>query len=126
MKRILSLLLLCAVVLSFSGFAFADEPALPALGETVEGFTVKEIREFPLLGADIVLFEHDRTGAQLMYIANNDINRAFDLTFFTRAIDETGLPHVFEHATLNGSEKCFATSSAKFVFSVCFSGSSKL
>ena len=105
MKRILSLLLLCALVLSFSGLAYADEPALPALGETVEGFTVKEIREFPLLGADIVLFEHDRTGAQLMYIANNDINRAFDLTFFTRAIDETGLPHVFEHATLNGSEK---------------------
>ena len=33
------------------------------------------------------------------------LNRVFDLTFFTRAIDNTGLPHVFEHATLNGSEK---------------------
>ncbi|MBR4467727.1 MAG: insulinase family protein, partial [Clostridia bacterium] len=32
-------------------------------------------------------------------------NRAFDLTFFTRAIDNTGLPHVFEHSTLDGSEK---------------------
>ena len=81
------------------------EDALPAAGETVEGFTVKETREFPLLGADIVLFEHDRTGAQVMYIANSDTNRVFDLTFFTRAIDNTGLPHVFEHATLNGSEK---------------------
>lgn len=105
MKRILSLLLLSALLFSLSGFAFADESALPAVGETVEGFTVKEIRSFPLLGAEIVLFEHDRTGAKLMYISNNDINRAFDLTFFTRAIDQTGLPHVFEHATLNGSEK---------------------
>ena len=50
-------------------------------------------------------FEHERTGAKLMYIANNDTNRVFDLTFFTRAIDNTGLPHVFEHSTLDGSEK---------------------
>ena len=105
MKRILSLFLALAIVLSFSGFGFAESPALPALGDTVEGFTVKEIREFPLLGADIILFEHDRTGAKLLYVANNDTNRVFDLTFFTRAIDNTGLPHVFEHATLNGSEK---------------------
>ena len=105
MKRTLSLLLVFAIVLSFSGFAFAESPALPARGETIEGFTVKETRDFPLLGAEIVLFEHDRTGAKLVYIANNDTNRVFDLTFFTRAIDNTGLPHVFEHATLNGSEK---------------------
>ena len=105
MKRTLSLLLVFAIVLSFSGFAVAENPALPACGETIEGFTVKETRDFPLLGAEIVLFEHDRTGAKLVYIANNDTNRVFDLTFFTRAIDNTGLPHVFEHATLNGSEK---------------------
>ena len=83
MKRILSLFLALAIVLSFSGFGFAENSALPALGETVEGFTVKEIREFPLLGADIILFEHDRTGAKLLYVANNDTNRVFDLTFFT-------------------------------------------
>ena len=105
MKRILSLLLVLALIFSFSGFAFAEDSSLPAPGETVEGFTVKEVRDFPLLGAQIVLFEHDLTGAELMYIANNDINRVFDLTFFTRAIDNTGLPHVFEHATLNGSQK---------------------
>ena len=84
-----------------------EEPddGLPALGETVEGFTVKEIRDFPLVGATLILFEHDRTGAELMYIANNDTNRVFDLTFFTRAIDNSGLPHVFEHSTLDGSAK---------------------
>ena len=106
MKKIVSVLLALMMLLSAASFAAADEgAALPAVGETVEGFTVKEVRDFPLVGGTAVLFEHDRTGAELMYIANDDTNRVFDLTFFTRAIDNTGLPHVFEHATLNGSEK---------------------
>jgi len=83
--------------------AETSEP--PAPGEEVYGFTLKEIRDFPLVGAQLYFFEHERTGAQLMYIANNDTNRVFDLTFFTRAIDNTGLPHVFEHSTLDGSAK---------------------
>ena len=81
------------------------EPPVPTLGETVAGFTVKDVRDFPMVGATLYLFEHERTGAELMYIANNDTNRVFDLTFFTRAIDNTGLPHVFEHSTLDGSAK---------------------
>ena len=113
MKKILSVFLALALLFSAGAFAgktsaAADDAAkagLPAVGETVEGFTVKEIRDFPLVGATVLLFEHDRTGAELMYIANNDTNRVFDLTFFTRAIDCSGLPHVFEHSTLDGSEK---------------------
>ena len=83
----------------------AEAVPLPAPGDVVEGFAVKEIREFPMVGATAVLFEHERTGAELMYVANSDTNRVFDLTFFTRAIDNTGLPHVFEHSTLKGSDK---------------------
>ena len=110
MKKILSLLLILALLLGMAGCTSGspEEPAaanLPKAGDVVEGFAVKEVRDFPLVGAQLVLFEHERTGAELMYIANNDTNRAFDLTFFTRAIDDTGLPHVFEHSTLDGSEK---------------------
>ena len=106
MKRLLSLLLAAAMLLSLGCFASAEADAeLPVVGDVVEGFVVREVRDFPLVGATAVLFEHERTGAQLMYIANADTNRVFDLTFCTRAIDNTGLPHVFEHATLNGSEK---------------------
>ncbi|MBQ6323055.1 MAG: insulinase family protein, partial [Lachnospiraceae bacterium] len=78
---------------------------LPAIGDVVENFEVKDIRPYEALEAQVVLFEHQSTGAQLMYIANDDTNRTFDLTFRTHAIDDTGLPHVFEHATLDGSEK---------------------
>ena len=105
MKKILSILLILSLLLTGLGAAMPAEDAFPAPGDEVEGFVVREVRDFPLVGGTAVLFEHERTGAQLMYIANNDTNRVFDLTFFTRAIDNTGLPHVFEHATLNGSEK---------------------
>ena len=109
MKKWLALLLILALMTSLTGSALAVEVEtasdLPAVGDTVEGFTVREVRDFPLVGATVVVFDHDRTGAELMYIANSDTNRAFDLTFFTRAIDNTGLPHVFEHSTLDGSEK---------------------
>ena len=79
--------------------------ALPQVGDVVNGFEVKEILEFPLVNAQVVLFEHQQTGAQLTYVANEDTNRAFQLTFNTRPLDDTGLPHVFEHATLSGSDK---------------------
>lgn len=77
----------------------------PEVGETINGFTLEEVREFDIMGAEIGLFKHDATGALFMYIHNDDTNRVFDITFMTRAIDNTGLPHVFEHATLGGSEK---------------------
>lgn len=106
MKRLIAVLLICCVLCSAVPAVSAQaEKALPDVGDTVCGFTVTDKRDFPLIGAEILVFEHTKTGAGLMVIANNDINRAFDLTFFTRAVDNTGLPHVFEHATLNGSDK---------------------
>ena len=106
MKRLLAMVLALGLMMTcFVAAAEQSEPALPAVGEVVYGFEVKEIREFPMIDAEIVRFEHQKTGAELYYIANDDTNRVFDLTFFTDAVDQTGLPHVFEHSTLSGSEK---------------------
>ncbi len=85
--------------------ADAEPVPLPEIGDEVSGFKAVEIREFPQLGATLVWFEHEKTGAKLMYAANDDINRAFQIAFRTDAIDNTGLPHVFEHSCLSGSEK---------------------
>ncbi len=73
--------------------------------DVTEGFRVLQTRDFPMINASLTLFEHEKTGAKLMYVANDDVNRVFQLNFLTRPIDNTGLPHVFEHATLDGSEK---------------------
>lgn len=112
MRKLLALLLaLCVLLAALPALAepaaapAEETAALPGIGDVVEGFEALEIRDFPLVGAQIVRFEHQKTGAELYYIANDDPNRAFDLTFFTDAIDNTGLPHVFEHATTAGSEK---------------------
>ena len=110
MKRMLSLILALLLALGTLSALAEASPAretvdLPAVGDVVYGFKALEIREFPLIGAQIVLFEHEKTGAKLTYVAKDDTNRAFQLTFATRPTNNTGLPHVFEHATLSGSEK---------------------
>ena len=112
MKKLLSLFLVLTLLLgTLSALAepapagAAEAAGLPAAGDVVEGFEVKEIRPFEMIGATLVSFEHQKTGAKLLYIANEDTNRAFQLTFPTRPVDNTGLPHVFEHSTLSGSEK---------------------
>ena len=110
LQRSLSLFMVLTLLTGICGAE--AEPAetlvpagLPQVGDVVYGFEAKEIREFALIGSQAVLFEHQRTGAKLMYLANEDTNRVFDLTFLTRPTDETGLPHVFEHSTLDGSQK---------------------
>ena len=107
-KRFISMLLALAMLAALVPAALAEdaEPAaLPQVGDVVCGFEVTEVRDYPLMDAVIYRFEHQKTGAELYYIANDDTNRAFNLGFFTEAIDNTGLPHVFEHATIQGSKK---------------------
>ena len=106
MKKTLSFLLALALLaLSCAGLAEAHAgTGMPAAGDVVQGFEVLEIRDYSLMDATIVRFRHQKTGGELFYIANDDTNRAFQLSFRTEAIDNTGLPHVFEHATIQGSK----------------------
>ncbi|MBQ6374760.1 MAG: insulinase family protein [Clostridia bacterium] len=107
MRIVIALMLVFAMmvpVIATAETADVGSP-LPSIGDEVCGFKAIDLRGFPLIDATVVRFEHLRTGAELVYIANSDNNRAFDLTFNTQTIDNTGLPHVFEHATLDGSEK---------------------
>ncbi|MBQ6358995.1 MAG: insulinase family protein, partial [Clostridia bacterium] len=107
-RKWLAMLMILALALGMWPGAMAeptDAEALPGVGDVVHGFEVVELRDYPLVDATIVRFTHKQTGAEVYYIANDDTNRAFDLTFFTEPIDNTGLPHVFEHATIQGSEK---------------------
>lgn len=100
---LLTLLLFLSAIPALGEGAEAVKP--PEAGDVVYGFEALEVRDYDALGARLTWFEHQKTGAKLMYIANNDINRAFQLTFQTRAEDDTGVPHVFEHATMCGNEE---------------------
>ena len=107
MKKLVSLFLILTLLSGIVSAPGETQPAdgIPALGSVINGFEVKEIRDFPAYGAELVYFEHQKTGAKLLWIANDDINRGFVISFPTRPSDDTGLPHIFEHATMFGSEK---------------------
>ena len=112
MKKKLFAVLLAVLLVSTCLFAQSvyevkhEEPsALPEAGAVVNGFKVVEVRDFDMLGAKIYQFEHIKTKATVLYIANEDTNRFFDIAFRTPAEEDTGVPHVFEHSTLSGSEK---------------------
>ena len=104
---LLAVLLLCTSLFAQSIVEVKHEDAsgLPAVGTVINGFEVKKISDFDMLGAKIVEFEHLKTGAIVLYVANEDTNRFFNIAFRTPTETDTGVPHVFEHATTAGSEK---------------------
>lgn len=83
----------------------AEALALPAVGDTLHGFTVQEIRDERLIDAKTVTMTHDKTGATVLYIAADDVDCSFDISFRTPNLNDKGIPHVFEHITISGSEK---------------------
>lgn len=104
---LLSLLLCMAMVLSLAPAVVAEnaEGAEMTVGAVIHGFEVVETGEFSLLNAKTTVLRHQKTGATVMFLINGDTNRAFDISFVTPLFDDKGVPHVFEHATLGGSEK---------------------
>ena len=75
------------------------------LNQTFAGFTVKGIRESSELHGRTVLFEHDKTGAQVFWVDNKAENIVFSITFRTLPEDDTGVFHIIEHCVLAGSGK---------------------
>lgn len=78
---------------------------LPQVGQTIAGFTVEEVQDFPEAKGAIITFRHEISGAQLCYIKNDDTNRAFAIGYRTPMADESDINHVFEHSILASSEK---------------------
>ena len=78
---------------------------LPKIGDVVGGFKAKDIFEYKEKNAKVVVFEHEKTGATAFLISNDDEDKAVSFGFNTLAYDDRGLPHVFEHATLGGSDR---------------------
>lgn len=50
------------------------------------------------------LYLHEKSGAKLFAIENNDDNRVFSISFKTPPTDNTGLTHILEHSVLSGSK----------------------
>ncbi|MBQ7487359.1 MAG: insulinase family protein, partial [Clostridia bacterium] len=105
MKRTFMIaILLCLFALA--AFAeTADGAPAPEIGDVVCGFRLTAIDEIELFQSVMYTYEHEKTGAQLCYLANDDIRRSFSIGFHTPVMSDKGIPHVFEHAALGGSRK---------------------
>lgn len=82
-----------------------DADILPAVGEKISGFTLQGAAPYDPLNAELLMFTHEKSGAQLCYIKNGDTNRAFSIAYRTPQVDETDANHIFEHAIISSSEK---------------------
>lgn len=69
------------------------------------GFKVINIKH--IADIDSLCFEmvHEKTGAKLLFLENEDENKVFSITFRTPPNDDTGVAHIVEHSVLCGSRK---------------------
>ena len=50
------------------------------------------------------MLRHKKSGARVLYIENDDVNKVFSIAFRTPPHDSTGVPHILEHSVLCGSK----------------------
>jgi hypothetical protein len=75
------------------------------INETYHGFKLVDEKHIEESNSTGRLFSHEKTGARLYYLSNEDDNKVFSITFKTPPADSTGLPHILEHSVLCGSRK---------------------
>ena len=68
-------------------------------------FTLQKEQQIPEINATAKLFVHDKTGARLMSVTNEDENKVFGITFRTPPKTSNGIAHIMEHSVLCGSRK---------------------
>jgi presequence protease len=84
-------------------------PTIPkaslVVGQTLHGFRVEEISVLDDLFLVAYRLVHEQTGARLLHFHGEDEENLFSINFPTPPGDDTGLPHIMEHAVLSGSER---------------------
>ena len=74
-------------------------------GEHLHGFEVKAVTPIDELRAVTIELAHEQSGARLLHLYTNDTENLFSINFPTPPSDDTGVPHILEHAVLAGSQK---------------------
>lgn len=55
--------------------------------------------------SEVTIYKHNKTGARVCTIANDDSNKVFSIAFRTPPMNNGGLTHILEHSVLCGSKK---------------------
>ena len=78
--------------------------------ERFPGYTTLRTEPCPEQHGILTVLTHDVSGATVLLVENEDINKAFGIGFGTFPSDDTGVFHILEHSVLAGSEKYPVTS----------------
>ncbi|MDY4696512.1 MAG: insulinase family protein [Selenomonas montiformis] len=73
--------------------------------DIIHGFRVLRKSEIGETNSVGWLLEHEKSGARLFFLQNQDDNKVFSISFRTPPVDDTGVAHIVEHSTLCGSRK---------------------
>jgi len=74
-------------------------------GEIIGKFRLERVQEILELRSCAYQFTHEKTGARLIHLYNDDADNLFSIAFRTPVSDSTGVPHILEHSVLCGSKK---------------------
>ncbi len=74
-------------------------------GHALHTFRIETLKDIPELRSQAAVFTHEKTGARLLHLFNDDPNNLFCICFRTPVYNNTGVPHILEHSVLSGSRK---------------------
>lgn len=74
-------------------------------GDELYGFKVVDTKYNERTKCDEILMEHEKTGAKMLIMKNDDKDRGFCVGFDTPSESDKGINHILEHSLLGGSEK---------------------
>lgn len=73
--------------------------------EKLKNYTLQEKKELEDIDSVGYVLKHDKSGARIIVIENDDNNKTFSIGFRTPPNDDTGVAHITEHSVLCGSKK---------------------
>lgn len=76
-----------------------------APGDRLHGFVVESSEELSEIDGFAHVMRHEKSGARLLFLQNEDDNKAFSIAFKTPPANDTGVFHILEHSVLCGSAK---------------------
>lgn len=73
--------------------------------EELKAYSIKEHRFLNDINTDAYVLTHNKTGARVVVMPNDEENKVFYIGFRTPPKDSTGVAHIVEHTVLCGSDK---------------------
>ncbi len=76
-----------------------------SFAKTIKGYELLRTDYVESMKSKVLLYEHQKSGAQIIHIKNDSKVKLFDITFKVPTVNNKGTNHILEHIFFSGSEK---------------------